>query len=168
MAAASYFRCVCFNLILLLLFSKPAVPFSIIKSLPGFSGSLPFKLETGWVYHYVLLWYLWKIHLQNQRKILNVCKQIHRGGWEGRCAILLLLYRIWRESQRGSPYALAHRWPWLLCYLWTYFWDRLLFISVLYLYNEKYHPIYIYINSSFLHPDRDLLQLSPAAPLSVG
>lgn len=43
-----------------------------------------------------------------------------------------------------------------------------LFISVLYLYNEKYHPIYIYINSSFLHPDRDLLQLSPAAPLSVG
>lgn len=27
---------------------------------------------------------------------------------------------------------------------------------------------YIYINSSFLHPDRDLLQLSPAAPLSVG
>ncbi len=56
-----------------------------------------------------------------------VIKQIHRRGWEWRLAIILLLYRIRGEPQRGSPCALASWWPWLFRSLWTCFWDR--FIS---------------------------------------
>lgn len=68
--------------------------------------------------------YSTRLHLIRYR---NVCSQIHRGGWEGRDPILLLFHRIRRKSQGGSPCALAHWWPWLLCYIWACHWDRLPF-----------------------------------------
>jgi hypothetical protein len=124
-------RCHLINMMLflaftLLLLSDAAASKSIIKSLPGFDGNLPFVLETGWVYlpflflvrgfvKFIFFLYLFFI------MIFSV--QVYWRGRIGSRAAILLLHRVWEEPKRWPSCALAHWWPWMLCPVWNYIWN---------------------------------------------